>query len=629
MNDTIIRRYPMTVRPGHLETEESYSRRLLTANFETDAHKRQLTRETAKRTGLAKDEAWTHVLQVKTGRNLHLTKLPEPSSTQSALHSCEHCTNYRRTMCLLCAHGNDLIQSVPFAAPVCVHHGRWLGERVTLRFAGQFPVPAETVRAALRFARLQKQGRLTPALFTVLREAARTRTATSSDEMADAKALPTVIAVAAAVTTATFSRALFTPGLTFKDAYRYLDDAVTRAAGENRPDISRGLWQFFKPTFWALRHAVYTNTPYTPAWPHDFEVTSDIADAYLADFQNEPFTNFLSAPDGTPLDAEDRGALNRDGLHICAEGHQITPTRQGHCPICKHSEVAVGYNDLATVNPRVARELDDILNGPITARDIPAATHKDLAWRCPQAGHVYWATASNRTQAKTNCPICSNRKIVPGINDLTTTHPRLVAEMEPEYIAGHPPTSLCASSEEKPRWVCPTCEAHYKMSVYDRTHGSGCEPCRKARLRASRENLTVTHPEVAALWHPSRNITRPDEYTYGSNKEVWWLCTVSAAHFYTQRIDRKAAGYGCSICSRRKLVIRVNDLATTDPLLSIEFHPDRNGAKKPDLMMAGTAPYYWSCLAAGHLKRQSVPNRRKSKGCTDCPPEHRILAEEH
>ncbi|WP_258369924.1 MULTISPECIES: zinc-ribbon domain-containing protein [unclassified Curtobacterium] len=41
--------------------------------------------------------------------------------------------------------------------------------------------------------------------------------------------------------------------------------------------------------------------------------------------------------------------------------------------------------------------------------------------------------------------------------------------------------------------------------------------------------------------------------------------------------------------------MRVNDLATTDPLLVTEFRPDFNGAKRPELMFAGTDRYWWKC----------------------------------
>ncbi|MGN7224045.1 zinc-ribbon domain-containing protein [Curtobacterium flaccumfaciens] len=120
--------------------------------------------------------------------------------------------------------------------------------------------------------------------------------------------------------------------------------------------------------------------------------------------------------------------------------------------------------------------------------------------------------------------------------------------------------------------------------------------------------------------------TRSSPPTFGSNDEAYWLCDKGATHWYSQRIDRKVAGYGCSLCSRRRLVPWVNDLATTDPLLVTEWPDYLNVAKRPEFMFAGTDRYWWKC-AFGHVRQQSVPNRRKSRGCTECEPEDRILNE--
>ncbi|WP_425484728.1 zinc-ribbon domain-containing protein [Leifsonia soli] len=141
----------------------------------------------------------------------------------------------------------------------------------------------------------------------------------------------------------------------------------------------------------------------------------------------------------------------------------------------------------------------------------------------------------------------------------------------------------------------------------------------------SEKNLVATHPTVAAEWHPTANgDLRPEHFTHGSNEVVFWLCP--KGHDYEQRIDRRAAGYQCSICSRRRLVSGTNDVATEHPNLVKEWHPYLNYPKKPNEIFPGTEKYYWKCKAAGHKTHQSIPHRLKSKGCTECRPEERILA---
>jgi hypothetical protein len=635
----------------------SHTDRLLAANAESDGHRAHLIRLAAKENpNTSEVELWAEILAAKTGRTFHFAPDEPVDSPHKDGINCEHCLDGGplRHMCSLCSRDAVVIQGSHFGALVCDRHSRWLGDDEAGR-SSQHPVGAAQVKAAHRFGKLQRQGRLTPLLYATIRDAALTPTNTDGEllplPVQHSTAYPAVVKVAAAVTTGGFARSLFNPALTYAQAFDILERTVQDATDTRPTEIALALWRYVRPTFWALRNAVLTDTPYEPAWAHDYVVPATIADDYTANLgAPETFTNYASAIPGVHLRFEEhlngvrtvqrtRGSNNgprRALLVICPEGHQFETLRKSAhlgrkappCPVCTHKVVVHGYNDLATVNPKIGGELDPALNGGITARDIAAASHKELAWRCPRAGHVYWATASNRTQAGMNCGICANRTVVAGINDIATTYPHIAAEMEPESALINPPTTLAAGSGVKPRWVCPNCDHIYEMTVHNRTHGGGCEPCRKANALASRQNITVTHPDIAAEWHPTRNGDKlPEHYSHGSKEEVYWQCPSSAKHWYKTRIERRtAAGYNCSVCSRRTLVFRVNDLATTDPVLVTEFHTYRNGLKTPDRIVAGTELYWWKCAAAGHVTRQTVPHRRKSKGCTECPPDHRVLA---
>jgi hypothetical protein len=41
----------------------------------------------------------------------------------------------------------------------------------------------------------------------------------------------------------------------------------------------------------------------------------------------------------------------------------------------------------------------------------------------------------------------------------------------------------------------------------------------------SKRSLVVTHPSLAKEWHPTKNGgLRPQDFTHGSGKKVWWIC---------------------------------------------------------------------------------------------------------
>jgi hypothetical protein len=46
------------------------------------------------------------------------------------------------------------------------------------------------------------------------------------------------------------------------------------------------------------------------------------------------------------------------------------------------------------------------------------------------------------------------------------------------------------------------------------------------------------YPELLSEWHPTKNgDLKPEEFTYGSGKKVWWMC--QKRHSYDATINKK------------------------------------------------------------------------------------------
>ena len=52
--------------------------------------------------------------------------------------------------------------------------------------------------------------------------------------------------------------------------------------------------------------------------------------------------------------------------------------RGNGCPYCANRKVLVGFNDLATVQPLVAKEWHESLNGALTPEMVTAGSHKKV-----------------------------------------------------------------------------------------------------------------------------------------------------------------------------------------------------------------------------------------------------------
>lgn len=100
----------------------------------------------------------------------------------------------------------------------------------------------------------------------------------------------------------------------------------------------------------------------------------------------------------------------------CEEGHtwessvsSRTKSKLG-CPYCSGRRAIPGVNDLATVNPQLASEWHDELNGDLKPTDVFPGTHKKAWWKCAE-GHVWEAYIPARAlNKKTGCPYCAGRK---------------------------------------------------------------------------------------------------------------------------------------------------------------------------------------------------------------------------
>lgn len=79
------------------------------------------------------------------------------------------------------------------------------------------------------------------------------------------------------------------------------------------------------------------------------------------------------------------------------------------CPVCAGRQVLAGFNDLATLRPRLAEEWDQELNGDLTPQQVGVGSHKKVWWRC-SLGHVWKAMVFSRAgKGQCGCPVCAGK----------------------------------------------------------------------------------------------------------------------------------------------------------------------------------------------------------------------------
>ena len=222
---------------------------------------------------------------------------------------------------------------------------------------------------------------------------------------------------------------------------------------------------------------------------------------------------------------------------ICSIGHIFEMEvkkrigRNYGCPYCSNSKLLIGFNDFETKHPEFAKEADGwdpktVIGGSAVFRN----------WKCNK-GHSYSAKVSSRDARDSGCPYCANQAVLPGFNDLATTHPELAIQAD-----GWDPTKFI-SSKKNLNWKCK--KGHKtKASIQTRKSGSDCRVCVNQEVLFGFNDLQTKFPKIAAEavgWDPKKVFPK-------SSKRMMWQC--KEGHKWKATVgSRTGLHAGCPTCS--------------------------------------------------------------------------------
>ena len=244
---------------------------------------------------------------------------------------------------------------------------------------------------------------------------------------------------------------------------------------------------------------------------------------------------------------------------ICSNGHRWNAvidnrTRRGDgCPFCTNKLVLAGFNDLQSTDTEIAR-----MAYGWDPRTVTRGSGKKRIWKCV-LGHQ-WSAAVSSVVSGTECPYCTNRKILPGFNDLKTLFPDIATEAD-----GWDPSLIGAGSHKKAKWLC-TRGHRFEASIVNRTRRlDRCSVCANKELLPGFNDLATVFPKIAAeadCWDPRLVFA-------GSNEKLPWICMFGHKWLATPN-NRSRPNSNCPICSGHTLLPGFNDLATKFPELARE-----------------------------------------------------------
>ncbi|MBQ3015691.1 MAG: hypothetical protein IJD79_02815 [Clostridia bacterium] len=299
----------------------------------------------------------------------------------------------------------------------------------------------------------------------------------------------------------------------------------------------------------------------------------------------------------------------------CEKGHEwqarINNRINGNnCPICIGKKVLVGYNDLATVMPSIAKEWHPTKNENLTPQDVVVGSNKKVWWQC-ERGHEWQTSVAHRSNGR-RCPKCfgesktsfPEQAIFFYFRRVTTAYNRYLIDSKTEIDIYLP---------------------DYKIGIeYDGAyfHKGETAEQREKRKQEKLDKLGITLIRVRELEGKASEYTA---YSKPAANDAELTKTIKNLFALVARLVQIAFDADVDITRDRNKIYeqyiqseKENSLSVVNPELTLEWHSDKNGTLLPEFVSVHSNKKVWWQCEKGHEWEASVNTRNKGHGCRDC-----------
>lgn len=302
---------------------------------------------------------------------------------------------------------------------------------------------------------------------------------------------------------------------------------------------------------------------------------------------------------------------------VCEKGHSWEATIEKRkigqgCPYCKNRRLLVGYNDLATVNPKLASEWDFDKND-FTPKDIIAGSNKSVWWVC-EKGHSWKAPLNVRLYSGSGCPKCSPSTSIPEISIYLALkkifnfveHKKIINKVEYDIFINDLNLAIEYDGEfyHKDR-------RNQDLKKVELAKKLGFNFIRIYEVKGI-VAFTEFRLEKDILYLDSK-ITK--NYSLLCQMVIDYIAKVNKIKLPLldlTNIEIEAREY-------RKNKDIVNSLEYKYPNIAKEWHPTKNGALKPSAFpMKSSYKAWWVCKNGHHWKKVIRQRTKTKKGCPYC-----------
>ena len=166
---------------------------------------------------------------------------------------------------------------------------------------------------------------------------------------------------------------------------------------------------------------------------------------------------------------------------------------------------------ITALSPELTKEWHPYKNGELVPSMFYSASGEKVWWKCSKCGYEWEAIIGNRKKGS-GCPVCSNKTIVSGVNDLLTQNPELASEWnyDRNFVL---PSAVAPRSSTKVWWKCKKCNNEWEASIANRSKGELCPKCAKENAAIKRRKSVAQYSLSGELLTTYNSITEASKET--------------------------------------------------------------------------------------------------------------------
>ena len=219
------------------------------------------------------------------------------------------------------------------------------------------------------------------------------------------------------------------------------------------------------------------------------------------------------------------------------------------------------------------------------------------------------------------------------------THPEIVKQWHPIKNGDLKPENYTFGSGQKIWWLCEKkcqkgCPHEWEAIINNRCgiKKGNCPYClERPRKICKHMSISETHSNIIKMWHPTKNNDlTPEMFSSGSGKKIWWLCDKKCPEGCLHEWEATIANIsneksGCPFCSTpRKKSCKHMSIVETNPEITKQWHPTKNGDLTPESFTSGSNQKVWwlcdkKCPKGCSHEWETKINDRCGIKETDCP----------